>query len=817
MKMRYDTLTVEEALERLGSSSDGLTDEEASKRLEEYGPNAISENQRSPWISLLKKFVSPFPLMIEVAIIISMILRNWPDVAIITLLLVMNISVDFFQERKATNIIESLRKHLAVRARAKRGGQWKTVDARDIIPGDIVIVRGGDVIPADLKLVSGEELELDESALTGESLPVQRKVGDIAYSSAIVNQGEMQGLVVQTGEDTFFGRTASLAEERQQTSHFEKAVTNVGKFLIILAAVAILAIISVSLARHERSGDALLLVLTVAVASIPAALPAVLTVTMTSGATHLAKDGVLVRRLAAIEELASADVVCSDKTGTLTTGRLEMGDPVLYGGAKKDEVLQMAVLCSNYPATTDPIDKAVVEGAIAQGFDPESIRSWNEKRYVPANANSKRALVVASNKGRQRTIIKGTPQVVLAASTVDDSTRKKYLADVDGLARKGFRTLGVAYLDGTAEEERGMHLVGLLPLHDPPRPESAETIKAAGKLGIKVKMITGDNEAAAREIATEMELGGKSVTAKEIEDWSDDEFARRVEEYDVFSEVLPENKYRIVKALQESGHTVGMTGDGVNDSPALKRADVGIAVEGSTDVARGAADVVLTSPGLKVIINGVREGKITFTRMKNYVIYRVSETFRIIFFITIVILTFNVTPIGPHQIVLLAILNDIPILAIASDRAREAAGPESWGMKRLLLVASVLGATGLISSIVLFLLLHNRLPIGQLQTAMFLKLSISGHMLFFCARNRGPWWSSAPSRLLLAAILSTMAVSTAISAIGIGSFLPRLPIGYVGLVWAWCLVMWQVTDGVKLLTYRYVVHESDVGLQAAAA
>jgi H+-transporting ATPase len=810
-KSEFKDMPIDKAFAELDSSPEGLGEAEAERRLEDVGPNAITEKGHSKVISFLRKLVHPFTLMIEIAIIISIVLKDWPDVVLISFLLVLNVSVDFVQERKAENVLESLRNRMAVRARVWRDGEWKTVNAAALVPGDVILLDGGDIVPADAKLIEGAPIELDESTLTGESLPVEKGPSDIVFSSSVVNKGEMQALVVQTGDRTFFGRTASLAEEKPEASHFEKAINNVGKYVVGLAFVSMAAIIVISsVVRHEAFGQILLLALTLAVASIPAALPAILTVTMTVGATHLAHEDVLVRRLAAIEELASADIICSDKTGTLTTGHLEMDEPILYSDVSRDEAMDMAILCSNYPATEDPIDKAVVEGSKRLGFDIDRASAWRKVEYTPADSTSKRASTVIEKEGGKRRIIKGAPQVVLEASRVDDELTKTYRDDVERLAETGYRALGVAYLDEPADDEdKGMTLVAVLPLHDPPRQDTADTIKAAHDLGIDVKMITGDHAAAAKEIASEIGLGADLASADEMTSWSDDEFAARAEQYDIFAQVLPENKYRIVKALQEDGHIVGMTGDGVNDSPALHRADVGIAVEGANDVARGSADVILTRPGLKVIINGVREGKMVFSRMKNYVIYRISETYRIIFFITLTVLIFNLKPLGPNQIVLLAIMNDIPILAIAGDRVTEAAGPESWGLKRLVIMGSVLGTVGIFASFLLFFIynhsyhLHYLQTYGQVQTAMFLKLSIGGHMLFFCARNRRSWWRPpAPSRSLLAAILGTMAISTTISAVGLGSLLPRLPIGFVGLTWVWCLVWMQITDGVKLLTYR---------------
>jgi len=807
---QYRDITSEKAFDLLDATPDGLSDVEAAARIDKYGPNEITEKRESPFVSFLKRFIHPFAIMIEFAIVVSAFLRDWPDVILITCLLALNVSVDFIQERKSEGVLDSLRGKMALRARVRRSGEWITVESAALVPGDVLLLRGGDIVPADAKLFDGKTLELDESVLTGESLPVEKGVDELIYSSSLVSRGEMQALIVETGDGTFFGRTASLAEEKPGVSHFERGVNNIGKYIVALAIICMVAIIVVSSAvRHEAIGQVLLLALTLAVASIPAALPAVLTVVMTVGASHLANDGVLVRRLPAIEELASADIICSDKTGTLTTGKLQMGEPILYGSFTRVEVLQMAVLCSNYPTAEDPIDKAVVLGSQSLGFDLKEFGEWNRSDYTPADSTSKRAAAIVEMRGKTRRIIKGAPQVVLAACDVSTDAANSYLKDVEDLGGRGYRALGIACKDTEPyDEDAKMTLVAVLPLRDPPREDTRETVDAARELGITVKMITGDNAAAARQIGEETGIEGDLVTASQIASWSDDEFAAKAEHYGIFSQVMPESKYRIVDALQREGHVVGMTGDGVNDSPALKKADVGIAVDGATDVARAAGDVLLTLPGLGVIIKGVREGKTVFARMKNYVIYRISETLRLVVFITLIILIFNVKPIGPHQIILLAILNDIPILMIAGDRATPAVEPDSWGMPRLITIGTVLGAAGVVTSFLMYFILHHyvlahSITLGQLQTAMFLKFAISGHMLFFVARSRSHWWTKPyPSRGLLAGILGTMAVSTTISTVGLGSFLPAISPLLTLVIWAWCLVWMQVADGAKLLTYK---------------
>ncbi len=806
-RVDYEKLSIDDAFSGLSSSPGGLSTTEAARRLTRYGPNTISEKKTSSLVSFLGRLIQPINLIIEVAITLALVLKDWGDAALIFFLLSLNVAIDYVHERRAEGVLEGLKKMLAVRARVKRDGEWKTLGAQDLVPGDVVILHGGDIVPADVKLLDGTPLQLDEAAVTGESLPVTKGAGSIAFSSSKVNNGELQALVVQTGDRTFFGRAAALSEEKPAPGHFIRAVQGIGNLVITMAGVCIVAIVlDATLVRHLPASTVLLLALTLAVASIPAALRAVLTVVLTVGASHLAKESVLVRRLQATEELASADTICTDKTGTLTTGKLEMSDPIIYGEVEPREVLEMAVLCSSYPATEDPIDSAIGWGVTRRGMDPASLE-WKPTKCEIADSLTKRSLSVVERDGQQRRIMRGAPQVVLAASSVGDDERAKFENDVERLAKTGYRAIGIAYQDAPfPEEEKGMKLVAVLPLRDPPRPESRETIAAARNMGITVKMLTGDHESAAREIASELGMDGRLATAGEIEGWSDQEFAEKAQSIEVFAQVLPENKYRIVDALQRTGHIVGMTGDGVNDSPALNKADVGIAVESATDVARSASDVVLTKAGLKVIIDGVREGKLVFGRMKSYAIYRISETLRIVLFVAVAILALGISPLQASQVVLLAIMNDIPILAVAGDRTTEEAGPETWAMPRLITLGVALGLTGILNSTLLLLLLRHRLPLPELQTAMFLALSVSGHMLFFTARQRHRWWSRPyPSRTLLAAVLTTMAFATTISILGLGSLLPGISPLIALFIWGWCFVWMQVTDGgAKLLTYELI-------------
>ena len=577
----------------------GLTEAEAARRLQQYGENALAEHHVSVFERLAHFFWGPIPWMIEIAAVLSGLLRHWDDLSIILVMLFINAGVGFWQEFKADNAIALLKQRLALKARVKRGGQWKDVEARLLVPGDVVLVGLGNIVPADMKLIEGDYLSVDQSALTGESLPVDKKVGDDVYSGSIAKQGQMTGLVTATGMNTYFGKTAHLVEQAKTVSHFQRAVLKIGNFLILTTIGLVLVIGVAALFRHDPLLETVQFALILTVASIPVALPAVLSVTMAVGAEKLAAMKAIVSRLVAIEEMAGMDILCSDKTGTLTKNQLTLGEAQPAQGATVDNLMLAAGLSSRRDAP-DAIDTAILAGEPpTPKFDSYAIRAFR-----PFDPVAKRAEADVEANGARFTVAKGAPQVILDLCKLDPAERKAIDAQVDQDAAKGYRTLGVARADSPGN----WRFLGLLPLFDPPRDDSAETIATTRAMGVEVKMVTGDHEAIAAEIAGKLGLGRKIVVAQEVfEEGRPDPDAARLVDADGFARVFPEHKFKIVKILQGAGHIVGMTGDGVNDAPALKQADIGIAVSGATDAARAAADLVLTAPGLSVITRAIEE------------------------------------------------------------------------------------------------------------------------------------------------------------------------------------------------------------------
>ncbi|WP_297470289.1 plasma-membrane proton-efflux P-type ATPase [Thermococcus sp.] len=793
-------MSVEDVLKYLNvDPKRGLTTEEAKRRLREIGPNEIPEKKVSPIVKFLSYFWGPIPWMIEIAAILSAIVHHWEDFGIIVSLLIINAVVGFWQEHKAENIMEYLKQKLALEARVLRDGEWKTIPARELVPGDIIRLRMGDIIPADVKLIDGDFLTVDESALTGESVPVTKKVGDMVYSGSIVKRGEMTGVVVATGLHTYFGRTVQLVQSAKTTSEYQRLVINIGNYLIVLSLIMVAIMFLVELHRGKPVLELLRFALVLTVAAIPAALPAVLSITMAIGAYELAKRQAIVTKLVAIEELAAVDTLCADKTGTLTKNQLTVHNPIAWDGFSVDEMLFYAALASK-EENKDPIDLAVLRAV----KEKDRLKACKQVKFVPFDPVIKHTEAEVECNGKRFRTAKGAPQVILDMVKADEKLREEVMKKVEELAREGYRTLGVAVDFGD-----GWRFVGLIPLFDPPRDDSASTVKFLQRNGIRVKMITGDHIAIARQIAKILGIGTRIHTAEELDRAKGHELIKLCEEADGFAQVYPEHKFKIVKALQEAGHKVAMTGDGVNDAPALKQADVGIAVSGATDAARAAADIVLLASGISVIKNAIVEARKIFQRMHSYVVYRITETIRVLFFITLSILAYNFYPVTAVMIILLALLNDLPIITIAYDNVRINRRPEKWNMREILTVSTIIGSMGVIETFLLLWILINYFGISYktatglalIQSMIFLKLAVAGHLTIFVTRTRGPFWSIMPGKWLLWSAVGTKALATLIAVYGWG--VAAIGWKYAAFIWAYCIVWFFIEDITKRAAYRF--------------
>lgn len=777
----------------------GLSNKEAVTRLKQYGENALPEEHKNPFLKLLSYFWGPIPWMIEAAAVLSGIMQHWWDLGIIATLLFVNAAVGFWEEHKADNAIELLKAKLALIARVLRDGHWRDIPARELAPGDVVFLRLGNIVPADMTLESGDYLSVDQSQLTGESLPVDKKKGDTAYSGSIVRLGQMQGIVTATGGNTYFGTTAKLVETAGTVSHFQRAVLKIGDFLIFVTIGLVALILMVALFRHTPFLESLQFCLILTVAAIPVALPAVLSVTMAVGAEKLAKMQAIVSRLVAIEELAGMDILCADKTGTLTQNKLTVGESWCAKGVDKGELLYEGALASS-SESADTIDHAIITAA---GKLPQGYKVTHFAPFDPVRKHT----LAEIKKGKQTfSVAKGAPQVIAKMCSSGDEV----MAKVNAFAAEGYRTIGIARKEGNTWEFRG-----LIPLFDPPRKDAANTLDKAKNMGVNIKMLTGDQVAIARQIAAKLHLGknivvasklfGKGIAKGALED--------KLQNADGFAEIFPEHKYNIVKDLQKEKHIVGMTGDGVNDAPALKQADVGIAVSGATDAARAAADLVLTAPGISVIISGIAEARRIFHRMLSYATYRIAETIRVLLFMTLSILIFNFYPVTVIMIVLLALLNDFPIMTIAFDNAAVAKNPVRWEMHRVLIVATALGIIGLVASFLLFwyvdAILHLSRPV--VQTMIFLKLLVAGHFTIYITRDYNWFWSPPwPSLVFITTVELTQVFGTLAAVYG--WLMEPIGWGYALAIWGYALIWFFINDVMKVylvrrLNFRHPKHK----------
>ncbi|MHB0986076.1 MAG: plasma-membrane proton-efflux P-type ATPase [Sulfuricella sp.] len=721
----------------------GLTSAEAQQRLLQYGPNTVAEERPHPWLAFLRKFWAPVPWMLEATIALQLVLGKADEAAIIAALLVFNAILSFMQENRANNALALLKGRLTIQARVFRDQTWQRLAAQELVPGDVVHLRMGDLAPADVRLLDGQVL-LDQSALTGESLPVETGAGSTAHAGVIVKRGEATGEVTATGTHTYFGKTAELVRSAKTASHLENLIFTIVKYLVTLDVLLVAALLVYTWATGIPLTEVIPFALILLVASVPIALPATYTLATALGALELAKRGVLVTRLSAIEEAAAMDVLASDKTGTITQNRLALAALHPYASNTDDDLMRLAALACD-DATQDPIDLAILDAARSRDL---LSAMPHRLRFIPFDPETKRSEAVFDQDGRQLRVLKGAPRVIAALIQGMSDISK----DVERLGAEGSRVLAVAV--GT---EDTLHLAGLVGLQDPPRDDSRSLVENLRDLGVHVLMVSGDGPATARAVAAQVGIGTRVCPPDTLRE----EIQQRVLDYDVFARVLPEDKFHLVQALQRAGHVVGMSGDGVNDAPALKQAEVGIAVASATDVAKAAASLVLTNPGLADIEAAVETSRRIYQRMLTYTLNKIVKTLEIAIFLSVGMMLTGVFVITPLLIVLLLFTNDFVTMTLATDRVTYSRKPERWDIPTLMLTAGILAGLVLILSFTVFFAGRNwlHLPLPQLQTLIFVMLVFTGQGNVYLVRERRHFWKSMPSRwLLLASALDILVV-----------------------------------------------------------
>ncbi|OWM86991.1 hypothetical protein CDL15_Pgr016028 [Punica granatum] len=831
-----EKIPIEEVFQQLKCTREGLSSQEGEQRLQIFGPNKLEEKKESKILKFLGFMWNPLSWVMEAAALMAIVLANgqgkppdWQDFVGIMCLLLINSTISFIEENNAGNAAAALMAGLAPKTKVLRDGKWSEQDAAMLVPGDIISIKLGDIIPADARLLEGDPLKVDQSALTGESLPVTKNPSEEVFSGSTCKQGEIEAVVIATGVHTFFGKAAHLVDSTNQVGHFQKVLTAIGNFCICSIAIGMLVEILVMYPiQHRKYRDGINNLLVLLIGGIPIAMPTVLSVTMAIGSHRLSQQGAITKRMTAIEEMAGMDVLCSDKTGTLTLNKLSVDRnliEVFVKGMEKEHVLLLAARASR-TENQDAIDAAIV-GTLA---DPKEARAGiREVHFFPFNPVDKRtALTYIDSDGNWHRASKGAPEQILTLCNAREDFKKKVHAIIDKFAERGLRSLAVARQEvpeRTKESPGGpWQFVGLLSLFDPPRHDSAETIRRALNLGVNVKMITGDQLAIAKETGRRLGMGTNMYPSASLLGQDKDAsiaalpVEELIEKADGFAGVFPEHKYEIVKKLQERKHICGMTGDGVNDAPALKKADIGIAVADATDAARGASDIVLTEPGLSVIVSAVLTSRAIFQRMKNYTIYAVSITIRIVFGFMLIALIWKFD-FSPFMVLIIAILNDGTIMTISKDRVKPSPLPDSWKLNEIFATGIVLGGYLALMTVIFFWAMKEtdffpekfgvrsiRYSREEMMAALYLQVSIVSQALIFVTRSRSWSYVERPGFLLMTAFLLAQLVATLIAVYANWGFaeIKGCGWGWAGVVWLYSVVFYIPLDILKFFI-RFVL------------
>ena len=767
-------------------ASAGLTTQQAKSLLTQYGENAVAIEKPHPLRALLGKFWGPISWMLEAAVILELVLHKPFEAVVIGALLVFNAVLSLLQEGRAGRAVAMLRQKLTIQVHVRRDGAWQTLPSSALMPGDLVHLGMGDLVAADVHLVDGHVL-IDQSAVTGESEPVEAGTGADAFMGSLIKRGEATGLVTATGSRSSYGKTAEIVQTAGAKGHLQGMIFGIVRSLILgdiaLAAVLLLYALVTHLPLREVVPFCLILL----VASVPAALPAMFTLSAALGTQELAKRGVLVSRLAAIEEAAAMDVLATDKTGTLTRNELSLSAVQPVSSHTEEEVLRFALLASD-DATKDPIDLAILTAAKDRKI---ATAGFDRQKFVPFDPATKRSEATVRHGADTLRVAKGAPAVI-AALTADKNPL--WLKDAEALAAKGFRVLAVA-----AGPEKALASVGLIALLDAPREDAAALVKSLKDLGLRVLMVTGDGPATAATVAAQVGITGPLCPPERLHTDLD----AAAQDCDVFAGIFPEDKIHLVEALQKAGHVLGMTGDGVNDAPALKQAEVGIAVASATDVAKAAASAVLTNPGLGDVVAAVETSRRIYQRMLTYTLNKIIKTLEISLFLTLGVLLTHSLIITPLLMILLLFANDFVTMSIATDNVSFSKRPERWDVRSLFLTALPLSFLSLLLSVGVLMagrvLLH--LSPVQMQTLVFLTLVFNGQGMVYLVRERSHLWRSCPSRWLLLSSAAAVAIVSLLANFGL-LVAPLAPAVVGGLLLLTLLYLFGV-DFLKILLFQH--------------
>ncbi|RDB27085.1 ATPase 8, plasma membrane-type [Hypsizygus marmoreus] len=853
-KVDLETIVIDDVFTLLQCSDEGLSQEEAARRLELFGPNKLESEEQNAFLQFLSFMWNPLSWVMEGAALVAIALSNgegrapdWQDFVGIVLLLFINSAIGFYEERNAGNAVKALMDSLAPKAKVKRESSWSEIESSILVPGDMISFKIGDIVPADCRLTEAINVSIDQAALTGESLPSSKKLGDQCFSGSTCKQGEAEGVVISTGANTFFGRAASLVgQDDDTTGHLQKILAQIGSFCLVSIGIFVIAEIFCLYAgfrySYRRGLDNILVLL---IGGIPIAMPTVLSVTLAVGAQQLAKHKAIVTRITAIEELAGVTILCSDKTGTLTTNKLTIDRNTIrtYGPFSAEDVILLAAYASR-TENQDAIDTSVV-AAIG---DPAKARAGIKLLdFKPFNPVDKRTEITyrEESSGKLKRVTKGMTGIIIDLCTRNktEELENKLEVDVEEYATRGLRALAVAYeeIDGQDfdAEGNGFELIGLLAIFDPPREDTKQTIDDAMALGVKVKMVTGDQLAIAKETGRRLGLGDHMYPAKVLKDGpapggKHATLDEMIMDADGFAGVFPEHKYEIVKRLQGLGHLCAMTGDGANDAPALSRANVGIAVEGATDAARGAADIVLTEPGLSTIVHAIRGSRQIFQRMRNYAIYACAVTIRIVVCFAILAFAYKFD-FPPFMVLIIALLNDGTIMTLSVDRVLPSMTPDSWDLTEIFAFAIAYGLYLSASTIALVCVIvetnffQNKFGVNleetptvpndpQLHMIIYLQVAMTSQALIFITRSHGFFFMERPSTALLAAFGLAQLVSSIIAAYGNWGFTDIRAIsgGWIGIVWVWNIVWFMPLDWIKFAMKATIIKYLRERREAAA-